>query len=372
MNWPFRSLRVVPPASPSFALPPSCDLIEPLLPLYADSMASPDEMRLVEAHLPACAGCREGLFWMQATHRALAARPVAVPPADLHSRIAQAIAASSAASSLRPARSFTLRPAYAAAASLTALGVVLGVSLLHSPVPSVPTANVVKPAPPKVASAPPVILRAKNTLPHASRVKRHQTLVARNVPAAAIQHDPAKSVTVRYVPMPEKTAPGNAAAPADRVADNAPAPAHAFVPPHAQTKPVVHLSVVPHDKPLVASSKIIPTEKRHPEPQKLFAPKLPAVPLLARHDKEPLPVQVHIEPPTVTMQSPTVRIASSRTESGGLLAEVNAHAKAMSTVAYRKTSLMERQVSREGTNAIQTLDHENIAYVDAIHSPSSP
>ena len=369
MNWPFRSLRTLPPTSPS-ASPPGCDDIEPLLPLYTDGMASPSEVRFVEAHLPGCAGCRESLFWMQATHRALAARPVAVPPADLHSRIAEAIAASSAAPSLRPARSFTLRPAYAAAASLTAIGVVLGYSLLHSPTPNMPNVSAVKPTP--VASVPPVTLKVKNVLPHSAQVKPHEALVAGNVPAAAPQHGSPKSVIIEHALAPKKTAPENAAAPSDRVADNAPASTHAFVPTHVPVKSAVHLQAVPPKK-LIASAKVPPAEKRHPAVAETFLVKPPAeVAMVPHHDKEPLPVQVHIEPPTVFVQQPTVKTASFTTESGGLLAGVNAYAKAMHTVAYGRTSLMKRQISLGGTNAIHMLDHEHIAYADAIHTPSSP
>jgi len=370
MNWPFRSLRIVPPASPSFALPPSCEGIEPLLPLYADGMASPDEMRQVEAHLPGCAGCRESLFWMQATHRALAARPVAVPPADLHSRIAEAIAASSAAPSLRPAHSFTLRPAYAAAASLTVLGVILGHSLLHSPVPSVSTVNVVKPAP-TISSVPPVTLRAKNVLPRASRVKPHHVLVARNAPAATTKPDAAKSVTVRHAPAPM---PVNAVAPPDRVVDNAPAPTHASEKLPVPSKPVVHLQAA-LPKNLMASAKVPRAETRHPAtPEPRITKPNVEVAMLPRHEKEPFSAQVHIGPAIVTMPPPaTVKTASFTAASGGLLAGVKAYAIAMSTVAPGKTSLMERQISRGGTNAMQALDHdEHFAYEDAIHLPSSP
>lgn len=368
MNWPFRSLRTALPAPPS-APPPDCESIEPLLPLYTDGMASPSEVRFVEAHLPGCVGCRESLFWMQATHRALAARPVAVPPADLHSRIAEAIAASSAAPSLRPARSFTLRPAYAAAASLTVLGVILSYSLLHSPTPNMPNVSAVKPAPTPVASVPPVTLKVKNVLPHSAQVKPHQAFVARNVPAAAPQHDAAKSVIAEHAP--KKTVPGNAVASSNRVADNAPAPTHAFVPTHFPVKPSVHpQAALP--KKLMASANVPPAEKRHSVAPDTITQKIASVPLLSRHDKEPLPVQVHIEPPTVFVQQPTVKTASFTTESGGLLAGVNAYAKAMHTVAYGRTSLMKRQISLGGTNAIHMLDHEHIAYADAIHTPSSP
>ena len=109
--------------------PDDCDALDPLLSLYADGLASPDESRRIEDHLPACADCRQSLLWMQATHRALSQRPVVLPPADLRSRIAQSIAASAASVSLRPSRVFVLRPAFAAAASLTLVGAIVGYGL---------------------------------------------------------------------------------------------------------------------------------------------------------------------------------------------------------------------------------------------------
>ena len=145
-----------PPSFPASS-PFGCRAIEPLLPLYADGAALPDEVRQVESHLPGCADCRAALSWLKATHAALAARPVAVPPPDLHARIARAIAASSDAPAslrpvpaLRPARAFSLRPAYAAAASLAALGIaVLSYPLWHAPsvVPSSPRRCLLLPAP---------------------------------------------------------------------------------------------------------------------------------------------------------------------------------------------------------------------------------
>ena len=368
MNWPFRSLRNLPPASPPFASPPSCDLVEPLLPLYADGMAAPDEMRFVEAHLPGCANCRESLFWMQATHRALAARPVAVPPANLHSRIAEAIAASSAAPvSMRSVRSFTLRPAYAAAASLTVLGAILGHSLLHSPVPSVP--SVIKSAPPMVASVPPVTPRVKNGLPHkvlvgTARVKPHQELAARNVPAVTPQRDAAKSIIAEHAP--KKTVPVNDAAPSDRVADNAPAPTHGVVPPHASVKTGLHpQAVLP--KKLMASANVSPAEKRHPTVTEIIKPHPAEAPLLARRDKEPPLVQVHIDPPTVTPQ-PEVKTASVSAPPN-FLAGANAYAKMMRDTPLAKTSFAVRQATVGATNAIHALDNEHSGYQPAVYTP---
>ncbi len=369
--------------SPPSAVPPGCETIAPLLPLYADGMASPHEMHIVDAHLPGCDDCRESLFWMQATHRALAARPVAVPPAGLQARIAAAIAASSAApvtlrpATLRPARFFTLRPVYAAAASLTVLGfgLILSYPLLHSPAPSV---SVVKPAPPVVAAVPPVSPKTSLVLPHSVRAKPHQVFVARNVPSAAPQHELPKPAAPGHALVLKRTVPADAAAPAEHVASSM--PVHAFAPLSVLLKPaahsaahssVVHLPAAPPDK--LASTKTSPAENRHPA-----LPEFPSVkpntqvPMLARHDKEPLPVPVHVEPPTVTEQPATIETASSKIASGGLLAGVGAYAKTMSTVAYGKTSLMERQISRGGTNELHALDTEHFAYLDAIHGRGAP
>jgi len=368
MNWPFRSLsRTSSPASSS-ALPPDCESIEPLLPLYADGMASPGEVRLVEAHLPGCEGCRVALSWMQATHRALASRPVAVPPANLHSRIAEAIAASSAAPvTLRPARSFTLRPAYAAAASLTVLGFILSYPLWHLPAAHLPSVSVIKPAPKAfIASVPPVTPKVKHVLPHAARVKPSQPLVARNVPADTI-----KSVTAKHALAPKKAVPVSITP--DRVADNAPVPAS----PHAHVslpvKPAGHPVVTLHDK--VASAKITPTEKRHPSASetiapKTVAPKIAPVPMLARHDKEPLPVPVDIKPPTVIVQpppvAPTVSLASA---SGDGLGSVRSSVGQMRTAPYAKTYLTARQAYLGAANAMHTLDNEHTGYQPAVYTP---
>ena len=117
--------------------PDDCGTIDPLLSLHADGMASAEEAQRVEAHLPGCDACRESLAWMRATQRALASRPIVSPPADLRARIAAAIAASSAAPvpvSFTVRRSFTLRPVYAAAASVALLGII-SYGLLHTQTP---------------------------------------------------------------------------------------------------------------------------------------------------------------------------------------------------------------------------------------------
>ena len=363
MRWPFWSFRISSPAPLLPALPPDCESIEPLLPLYADRMASPDEVRLVETHLPGCTGCRDSLFWMQATHRALASRPVAVPPASLQLRIAEAIAASSAAPSLRPARSFILRPAYVAAASLTVAGVFLGYSHLNSPITPGPNTTAIKPVPPIIAGVPPsTALNVKKVLPHAALTKPRQALIARNMPGLT-----AKTMTVSHALTP-KTVPESTHALPDRVADNAPAapPTHASVTIHIPVKPAVHSQRALHGN--LEANAIPLVEKRHPNAADTAVPKTPSAPLLARVDKEPPPVAVVVAPSTVTTQ-PAVQTASAATPSSSLLAEVNAHVKAMSTVAYGKTSLMKRQISRGGTDVMHTLDTEHSGYQPAVYTP---
>ena len=155
MNLNFWT-RTPPPASDD------CGTIDPLLSLYADGMASAEESPRVEAHLLGCSACRESLAWMRATQRALAARPVVSPSADLRARIASAIAASSTAPvpalfQARPGRAFSVRPAYAVAASLTLLGAVaVSYGLLHTPAPDTQatTATHIRSASPIVADVP--------------------------------------------------------------------------------------------------------------------------------------------------------------------------------------------------------------------------
>ena len=127
--------RPLPPAADS----ENCAHVRPLLSLMSDGMASAKEAREAQAHLQACADCRQALVWIEATRQAIAARPVVLPPADMRARIACAIAASAetavpavpvAMPSVR--RTFARRPAYAAAASLALAGAFLGHYFLTS------------------------------------------------------------------------------------------------------------------------------------------------------------------------------------------------------------------------------------------------
>lgn len=129
--------------------PDVCDTILPLLSLQADGMASADESRRVETHIAVCDGCRRAQRWMQATHLAIAQRPAVPPPADLRAKIAQAVTAQAAPVVFTTRRPLVLRPAFAAAASLTVVAAAwLGHSLLTAP-PATPDAP-----PPAVAVAP--------------------------------------------------------------------------------------------------------------------------------------------------------------------------------------------------------------------------
>lgn len=144
MNWQFwLHNRPLPPADPL----ENCAHVRPLLSLMSDGMASAKEAKEAQAHLQACADCRQALLWIEATRQAIALRPVVLPPADMRARIARAIAASAetavpAVPVAMPAarRTFAVRPAYAAAASVAIAGAFLGHYLLMagSPVAAPP------------------------------------------------------------------------------------------------------------------------------------------------------------------------------------------------------------------------------------------
>ena len=348
MNWPFRP-------RPSELLD-HCKSIEPLLPLYADGMASPEETRRVEAHLPGCADCRAALSWMQATHRALASRPVALPPPDLHSRIALAIAASSAAPiSLRPVRVFSLRPAYAAAASLTALGVALTYPLWHAPSPVA-----------VVPAAKPTIVAS---VPH-SRVKTHAApkSVRRSLAASAV----IKTPSVKHVPVPRKTAPVRTISPPEHIAANpVPETRPAAVPVTVKT-PVHRLTPAKQ----LASVHIILAEKHVPVPAvKTVTPKPLIAPLVAKVIKEPVQVPVEIKTPTIYVQPPVVQTASAHAPAtaddplGSLKAQLRDNIAQTRSASLVATHYTVRESYRGATNMMHTLDSdEHFAYLDGIHS----
>lgn len=335
----------------SFSHSPSgCDTIEPLLPLYADGIASPSEIRLVEAHLPGCAGCRAELSWIQATHAALASRPVAVPPPDLHGRIAQAIAASSAAPvTLRPARVFSLRPAYAAAASLTAAGIAFGLSysLWHTP-----SQTIVKPvAPPQVAKSAPMPVVKTRLAP--KTIKLHALVASNTVKARAVKH----------LPVVHQTPPVFVA-PTEHIAKLTPKQS---VVPFTLKTPVHHLtpnkqvaSAPPAEKhPLFHTDKI--TAPKHTEPEKVAA-------LLP---KEPVHVNVEVKAPIINVDPPAAQVASNtkaRTpESRTLLGPAVASALRMQTVGYKMRNSAVRHASQSATDMMYSADTGRVAYIDAVH-----
>ena len=360
MNRPFWSRR---------AETDSCESIEPLLALYADRMASPEEMRRVDAHLPGCERCRAKLAWMQATHRALAARPVALPPADLHSRIAQAIAASSAVPPLtpgllRPARSFALRSAYPAAASLTVLGIALSYSLWHAE-----NAGVTAPQPVRTASAPPHVNLHPANLPPA--VPPHFAATRPRVALATPEKQPAPRPFV----TPRKLAPSRGPATAEHVAAVPLVKPLASVRIKTDIQPIAAL----HDK--IASVKIAPVEKHQPPvikalptPKMVVMPKAPNAPLIARHDKDLPAVSVKIEPPVVVPQAPPpVQTASSqsRPEPDDFRAKLVSSVEALRSTPYGRSAFTVRQASTGAASAVQALESQSVAYYGAIHSPTA-
>lgn len=361
MNRPFWSFRSAPSED-------ICDSIKPLLSAYADGMASPAETRRIDAHLPQCEGCRAALSWMQATHAALASRPVAVPPPglhsrialaialssrpvavpppDLHSRIARAIAASSPTPvSLRPARVFTLRTAYAAAASVTALGIALSYPLWYTP-----GAGAVHPAQPPVLATRP----APAGKTHLTPKTPVQPLTASNIVK------PLHTVIVRKTPP----AP---AAPLEHVAVNTP-PVKLFAAPQ---------NVV--IKKVVASRDIAPVEKHSGEKYaplpvlKTALPKLPEGPKVAKVIREPIHVPVDIQPTKVT-PDPIVQTAS--TQGAGPKASDNPlgpvlvyvkHASHMSLAAINAPAQKSYHEAINGIQEVGSTDHT--AVVAGVYSP---
>ena len=368
MNRPFWSYR---------RTPESCESIEPLLPLYADGRATPEETRSVEAHLRACADCRAALSWIQATHSALASRPIAVPPADLHSRIAQAIAASSAApgtlgapapfaAARRPVRSFALRPAYAAAASVTVLGFALALSsslwqpsphFAVKPAPPLRTASAALPAPPPIKPLP------QRTAPRSGSVR--------------VIHSSPAPLVASTGQTPE---PGARAVPLTRKAPPIVIPHEAIVPPKAVDSHAQLATSVPAPRPaaagrvkliprspaaahsLVASTSHISAEKRLPNVPDAAPPKISDTPLVAKQDA---PVTVA---PAIVTSDPPLKTASLATRSEDFLGPVNAAAKAMRTVGFGKSDFVKRQAYSGVASAVQSWDSNHVPVLGAIYS----
>ncbi len=289
----------------------TCEAIDPLLSLYGDGMASPAEARLVEAHLPICESCRESLAWMQATRRALSGRPVLSPPADLHARIAEAIAASDAAPlRLRPARSFATRPAFAAAASLAAVGLFLGYSLTHPSRPGV----AVKPVPPlSVAIVP-------NNAPSVfiAPVKPTAPTVTAKKP------QPAPLMANRDI-APDDTPPAPVSVP--RVPAKNTGRSVQVAPPTVAPRPRLKL-VVPPTESYVAVNPA-PTVKHTPAPLPTKAPVLTARNEGTGRVKEPdvqvLPSKVIVQEPPAPEQTASATQGEPHTQAVDFIREISAH-----------------------------------------------
>lgn len=152
-----------------------CAQIAPLLSLESDGMASPAETARIAAHLQTCDACRQARMWMQATRQVIVQRPAVVPPSALRARIVQAMA-QTAPAPVRPApRPLILRPAFAAACSLTLVGAVALRLLWPGQTPPV-----VAPVPPRIArTAPAPPISVKRAAPSVARI-------ARVIPPAAL------------------------------------------------------------------------------------------------------------------------------------------------------------------------------------------
>lgn len=348
--------------------PDDCGTINPLLSLYADGMASAEEAQRLETHLPGCAACREALAWMQATQRALAARPVMSPPAALRARIAEAIAASAAAPvPARAARAFVLRPALAAAASLTALGIVVSYGLLHHPSevavhPTVkqPMVAVVSPT----NSASPVIKPPTMTGPGIKPPVAHRpspaVRPARTNPAlmARVQPDEAQPEAT------EVKMPTEASSRIKRAETSA--PVIAPLRPHLS---LVKKTVLPHFKPeMMAINKhlVSPVETHRakvvqPEPRKPET-----IVAVAPHASTPSTPTFVEKPPVITPDpAPTVVVVSSHEshfQTADFLGPVREHLGRMRSVAYTT-----QRKSIKGTIlAVSTMDQSKTPGVDTV------
>ncbi len=353
MNRPFWSFRSLPLNA--------CDSIEPLLSVYADGMASHAEARRVEAHLPECENCRAALSWMQATRTVLASRPVAVPPPGLHSRIALAIAASSPAPvTLRPARVFTVQAAYAAAASVTALGAVLGYALWHTPV-EVPVKHPARPV--VLAAVPPPVV----TPPLAVRTHSAPNTSARLLAASRA----VKPAAVKHAVLARKIAPA-AVAPLEHTASSV-VPTHPLVVPTLIIKAPVHHAPVTEK---IASAHLAPAEthsveKRLPVPaEKTTGPKLPDTLKVAKVIKEPIRVPVDIQPTTLT-PDPVVRTASAHAAvSDNPLGPVLLYVKHASHVSLAAISAPVSRTAQEATGIAQTAgSSDRVPVFGGVYSP---
>lgn len=360
-------------------MPDDCGTIDPLLSLYADGLASAEEARRVEGHLPGCAACRESLAWMQATQRALALRPVVSPPADLHARIASAIAASSAAPvsvSTKGRRAFALRPAYAAAASLTALGIVVSYGLLHTQappanIPSAVIAPVIVAAVPHVSSSAPVVkpVPGLSVKPHTAH---HPTAVLKR---ARLNPELNPDLMARIQPdesQPESAEvkkPARAATETQRL--SLPAPTIALIKPHPS---FLKKPTLPKFKPEMMAkapkAPVLSGETHRPlvvQPE----PRRPETVVATVPHDSPASVPVNVGVPSIKPDpSPTVVVVSvheshvQTADLHGPLGPVKVHLSAMQSFTHTTIG----RVDRGAAYASRTIESDGVAYIDGIHS----
>lgn len=290
---------------PQQSCPDVCDTILPLLSLQADGMASADESRRVELHLKACDDCRRAQSWMQATHLAIAERPLVAPPPDLRARIAQAVAAQAAPVVFTTRRPLVLRPAFAVAASLALAAAWVGHSLLttHTAAPTVeptPVANVPHPTPPTVVppvrsvTVPPrVALKpAPAALPHVSVKSTERVATTKgSEPARVLVPETALPVPApRPVARPKNT-------PHDRLTAKSQSPA-VIVPAKPQPHPAAHesksdhLAVVPKPVPSVTTPDVTPAPAVSPEAAPAVVAVQPQTPTVSTSAPESAPIRV--------------------------------------------------------------------------------
>ena len=358
--------------------PDTCESLELLLSPYADGMAAPEEALRVDHHLPSCPACRQSLLWMQATRKALASRPLVLPPPDLRARIARSIAEIDAAPSVqRPARVFTLRPAYAAAASLSVVAAVVGYGLMHAQTP----AHVAPVRPVQVAKATKTVLTAPTKATAATAPK--PTVKAAPTHLLVAQANPHHS-TERIAskgPDDQPEVPARDTVPA------AP-PTHASAP-SPNPEPVLDTPIhtihirpraLPHVKPISPRSPVA-VMAFGKLPHKPVEGKAPNADLPeARHtdpqvasDKVPdVRVPIQVERPVVTNDTPpVVRTASA---SFGVMGSVQAYIHVHQTGYEHELSLAGRTAVRTATRtatshpiAITSGPEGQEVYQDMIH-----
>ena len=342
MKWPFWT-RI------GLGQPDDCETIDPLLSLYADGMAASDESRRVETHLLDCADCRESLQWMRATQHALSARPVVAPPVNLQARIAAALAASSAAPlpksfRIRPVRTFARKPALAAAASLSILGLV-GYSLLHHPSPPV----AVRPTQlPMVAQTPVTTAPTPTVLPLPSRKSP-----AKHFAPVTIHAAPAENTRLADRNMDNAVEEGASTSPeaTKSVPLSLPVrthPAMALV--KKATNPTVTQRLMATKTPLVPSevrrTPVIQPEKEKPEPVVASIPKPDsAVPVTVA------PTIVHQDPPPTMVAS---SVGEGHTHTADLLGSVKVHLGQMQNFTHATI----HRVNTGGALAVRLVDQD--------------